>query len=128
MLRILQRDIPLGGDDSWDDDEVVVVPDDPEIATVPIDAGETLQADPGEGVGVFVEYMGGGEWNVWATCDTEFSGFSCAFDVFVNADGLIVGDDADLEASDFIDKDSRAAQKLAEAAQCDGQAESVRSH
>lgn len=98
--------IVVDDDDSWDDDDdVVVVPDDPETATVPIDAGETLQADPGEGVGVFVEYMGGGEWNVWATCDTEFSGLSCSYDVFVNADGLIVGDDIDLEDEDFIEED-----------------------
>ncbi|MBL8741068.1 MAG: hypothetical protein JNK04_08245 [Myxococcales bacterium] len=96
--------IVVDDDDDWNDDEVII-DDDPEIQTVPIDAGETLQADPGEGVGVFVEYLGGGDWNVWATCDSEFSGYSCSYDVFVNADGLIVGDDRDLEADDFIEED-----------------------
>ena len=96
--------IVVDDDDDWNDDQVIV-DDDPEIQTVPIDAGETLQADPGEGVGVFVEYLGGGAWNVWATCDSEFSGVSCAYDVFVNADGLSVDDDRDLEGGDFIEED-----------------------
>ncbi len=92
-------------DDGDYDDDPIIIDDDPAIETVPIDAGETLQADPGEGVGVFVEYLGGGEWNVWATCDTEFSGFNCIYDVFVDADGLIVEDDLDLEEKDFVEED-----------------------
>jgi hypothetical protein len=99
--------IVVDDDDSWDDDDDIYVPEpgDPAIETVPIDEGETLQADPGEGVGVFVEYLGSGQWNVWASCDTEFSGVACTYDVFVTADGLIIEDDLDLEDNDFIDED-----------------------
>jgi len=87
----------------YEDEEIII--EDPEIQTVPIDAGETLEADPGEGVGVFVEYLGGGDWNVWATCDTEFSGFSCTYDIFVSADGVSLRDDIDLEDGDFVEED-----------------------
>ncbi|MFL5582108.1 MAG: hypothetical protein ACJ8AO_17215 [Gemmatimonadaceae bacterium] len=58
----------------------------PVIAEVSIDPGATLEASPGDGVGLFVEYAGGGHWNVFTTCDTAFSGTSCNFDVLVSAD------------------------------------------
>jgi hypothetical protein len=54
-------------------------------AQVDIDADATLQATPGDGVGVFVEYTTGGHWNVFTTCDFNTpanQGVSCGFDIF----------------------------------------------
>lgn len=46
-----------------------------------IEPDERLEAPPGEGAGVFVEYESGGRWHVWATCDTRLTGRACHFDV-----------------------------------------------
>ncbi len=50
---------------------------------VAIDTGATVKGSPGGGVGVFVEYTAGGHWQVVTQCDTNTSGLSCGFDVFV---------------------------------------------
>jgi hypothetical protein len=50
---------------------------------VVVDTDQVMNADPGQGVGVFTEYAAGGKWHVWWTCDTVKSGQSC--DVSVNA-------------------------------------------
>ena len=69
----------------WDDDEV---PNQPPQATEPkrmaIDTDETVTTDPGEGVGLFVEYADGGHWRVFTACDTKLSGMPCNFDVIVS--------------------------------------------
>jgi hypothetical protein len=52
---------------------------------VDVDPNETMNAAPGEGVGVFVEYKTGGHWHIWWTCDTNKTGQSCAFDNTVTA-------------------------------------------
>ena len=44
-----------------------------------IQTGETLQSEAGQGAGVFVEYWGGGDWYVWATCDTARTNLPCHF-------------------------------------------------
>lgn len=74
-----------------DDDDVVYVRDpdhdhDPDEVPleVRIDAGETLEAEPGDGVGVFVETTSSGAWQIWTTCDTATSGATCAFDACVS--------------------------------------------
>jgi hypothetical protein len=56
--------------------------------TAIIDTDQTMQVNPGQGVGVFVEYDTGGNWNVWWTCDTSIdsSNPACAFDVKVTAE------------------------------------------
>jgi hypothetical protein len=83
------------------DDHHDGVPDpDPEIIAVGIDEGASLEADPGAGVGVFVEYQGGGDYRIWTTCDSEVTGYSCAFDLFLTADSLRVSDTEDLEGFD----------------------------
>ncbi len=51
------------------------------VATVTIDTGATLPLDPGQSVGLFVQYAAGGHWNASTTCDTRVSGATCAFDV-----------------------------------------------
>lgn len=53
----------------------------PSPVLVEVDTDQTLNADPGQGVGVFVEYRQGGGWHVWWTCDTQKSRRSCAFTV-----------------------------------------------
>jgi hypothetical protein len=55
----------------------------PMLATV--DTNVTMNASPGEGVGVFSEYDTGGHWHLWWTCDTDISNQSCPFDVTVSA-------------------------------------------
>lgn len=51
---------------------------------VAIDTGATLSSPGGAGVGVFVQYAAGGHWTVNTACDTNTSGQSCGFDVFVS--------------------------------------------
>lgn len=46
-----------------------------------IDTDATLSSEAGSGVGVFVEYAAGGHWHIYTSCDTDKSGFECAFDV-----------------------------------------------
>jgi hypothetical protein len=61
----------------------------PPAATAPIlvevDTDKTMNALPGEGVGVFIEYGKGGKWHVWWTCDTKKTSQSCDFQVNVSA-------------------------------------------
>lgn len=50
---------------------------------VRVDPDVTMNASPGQGVGVFAEYDRGGHWHLWWTCDTNVTGESCPFDVKV---------------------------------------------
>jgi hypothetical protein len=50
---------------------------------VDVDPNRTMNATPGNGVGVFTQYETGGHWNVWWTCDTSKTSLPCAFDVTV---------------------------------------------
>ncbi len=52
---------------------------------VDVDPNQTMNASPGDGVGVFVEYATGGHWHVWWTCDTNKTGLSCSFDNTISA-------------------------------------------
>jgi hypothetical protein len=51
---------------------------------VDVDTGKVMNATPGNGVGVFIEYASGGHWHVWWTCDTNVSDQSCAMSVAVS--------------------------------------------
>jgi hypothetical protein len=51
---------------------------------VDVDPNQTMNATPGDGVGVFVQYKTGGHWYVWWTCDTNKTGESCQFDNVVS--------------------------------------------
>jgi hypothetical protein len=80
-------------EDDWEDEDGWVPPpgstggnQDEEPQPVSIDTGSAVDATPGEGVGLFVEYAEGGLWRIWTSCDTAYSGFSCAFDVIVAVD------------------------------------------
>ncbi len=44
-----------------------------------VDDDQTMTADPGQGVGVFIEYKTGGTWHLWWTCDTMKTGQTCDF-------------------------------------------------
>ena len=66
---------------------------------VDVDSGQTMNAQPGDGVGVFVEYTAGGHWNVWWTCDTNQSGQSCDFSVSIAA---ATGNIANIDASALV--------------------------
>lgn len=59
---------------------------------VVVDTDEVLEAAPGEGVGVYVEYGAGGVWHVWWTCDTNLSGRPCDVAVTLRASRGAVGD------------------------------------
>ena len=62
---------------------------------VEVDSNQTMNAQPGEGVGVFVEYNKGGHWHVWWTCDTNQTGQSCDFSISISAaTGAIANIDA----------------------------------
>ncbi|MDB5215186.1 MAG: hypothetical protein JWO86_3113 [Myxococcaceae bacterium] len=50
-----------------------------------VDTDQVMNADPGEGVGVFTEYSGGGKWHVWWTCDTAKSQLQCDVALSVTA-------------------------------------------
>jgi hypothetical protein len=52
---------------------------------VVLDTNRTMTAQPGQGVGVFNEYVAGGHWHVWWTCDTSQTGLGCSFDVTLTA-------------------------------------------
>ncbi len=44
---------------------------------VVVDTNQVMNADPGQGVGVFTEYSAGGKWHVWWTCDTAILQQQC---------------------------------------------------
>lgn len=60
-------------------------PDTDPVDEVAIQPDQVLQATPGEGVGVFVEYMTGGKWRIWTACDTFTSKQVCSFQIFAYA-------------------------------------------
>lgn len=67
-----------------------------------IDTDSTIAGvTPGEGAGAFVEYASGGTWHLFTACDTAISGYSCDWDVIVDADGGITSFTPDrMEQSD----------------------------
>ncbi|CAN5719917.1 hypothetical protein BH11MYX4_BH11MYX4_40160 [soil metagenome] len=44
---------------------------------VSVDTDQVMNADPGQGVGIFTEYAAGGKWHIWWTCDTAVSQQQC---------------------------------------------------
>jgi hypothetical protein len=57
----------------------------PSPMLVVVDTGQTMTADPGQGVGVFIEYAAGGTWHLWWTCDTAKTNQDCDFTVGATA-------------------------------------------
>jgi hypothetical protein len=52
-------------------------PASPAPMLVLVDTDQVMNADPGQGVGIFTEYAAGGKWHVWWTCDTSQSNQDC---------------------------------------------------
>jgi hypothetical protein len=71
---------------------------------VDVDPNRTMNATPGNGVGVFTQYETGGHWNVWWTCDTSKTSLPCAFDVTVTVSTGTIANVAGqtLEAGDTL--------------------------
>ncbi len=69
-----------------DGHDVVVGPGpiDVEVFEANIDTGVVLDAEPGEGAGAFIEYLGEGRWHVFVACDTTDPASACQWDVVVN--------------------------------------------
>jgi hypothetical protein len=74
-------EVPTGGTNG----DTAAAPSSPSPMLVEIDTDQTMTADPGQGVGVFVEYGTGGKWHVWWTCDTAKTGERCDFAVSLSA-------------------------------------------
>ncbi|WP_437649220.1 hypothetical protein [Sorangium sp. So ce362] len=90
-------------DDRDDEDDNAPPPPTDEPRLVAIDTDAVLSSEPGEGVGIFVEYAAGGTWKLWTTCDTNSSKVVCSFDLYASVDTSselfdIVG--TDLEKTD----------------------------
>ena len=58
---------------------------------VDVDTGRTMSAQPGDGLGVFVEYQAGGHWHIWWTCDTNKTNQSCPMDVKITMPAASTG-------------------------------------
>jgi hypothetical protein len=70
---------------------------------VEVDTDQTMTADPGQGVGVFMEYAAGGHWFIWWTCDTAKTGQDCDFKVSATAaTGTLSNVDASNLAGGFL--------------------------
>jgi hypothetical protein len=68
-----------------------------------VDDDQTMTADPGQGVGVFIEYKTGGTWHLWWTCDTAKTNQSCDFVVSATlAQGTIANIDQSQLQGGFI--------------------------
>ncbi len=52
-------------------------PTSPSPMLVAVDTDQVMNADPGQGVGIFTEYAAGGKWHIWWTCDTAISQTQC---------------------------------------------------
>lgn len=58
----------------------------PSSVHVAIATDETMEADPGEGAGVFVEYQAGGTWRIWTTCDTQITSTACHYQLSLQSE------------------------------------------
>lgn len=63
-------------------------PSDPQPLTVVVDTNQTMNANGGQGVGLFVQYRANGHWHVWWTCDTALSGRACDFSIVLTGTSL----------------------------------------
>jgi hypothetical protein len=78
-------------------------------------ADEPLQTDPGQGVGLLVDYVAGGTWRIAATCDTAVSNQSCDWLMVASIDpslSLAVMDDGNLEKEDSITRVDKGAVRM----------------
>lgn len=69
---------------------------------VSVDTDRTMDANPGEGVGIFTEYKSGGHWHVWWTCDTNQTQEVCPVDLRVRYEGRL----EDVTGDQLLDTDT----------------------
>lgn len=50
-----------------------------------IDTGAVFDVVPGQGAGLWIEYLGDGAWDVYTSCDTAITDRPCDFDVILSA-------------------------------------------
>jgi hypothetical protein len=82
------------------DDYAYVEPPTVSAERASIDTDATLTGiEPGQGVGIFVEYTTGGTWRITTSCDTEVSQAACAWDVIATTE---TGSTATLLATEGI--------------------------
>ncbi len=86
--------------------------DNPVYAT--IDADHILHTELGYGAGLFVEYVSGGLWRLWTSCDTLNTGTLCDYDVeVVSHEPIDTIESLDLEGYDHIDSVSSSSLRFA---------------
>jgi hypothetical protein len=81
-----------------------------------IDTGAPLTTEPGQGIGVLIDYEAGGRWHVHVACDTAVSSEECFWDVIVEPlDGAKVRgvSTEGLESEDSYDWDAGGARLVA---------------
>lgn len=77
-----------------------------EIVEARIDSDAELAGrEPGQGVGVFVEYRSGGYYHIDLTCDTQLSGYGCSWWVVAEPDegSVFAVSSYQLERSDYFE-------------------------
>jgi len=70
---------PSGGGSTTTGPPTSTTPPSPML--VEVDTDQTMNAEAGQGVGVFIEYGKGGKWRLWWTCDTAKTRQTCEFNV-----------------------------------------------
>jgi len=77
----------------------------PQIYTSTIDANATLEnVNPGEGVGLMIEYNAGGTWRIQFTCDTATTNLECDWQLDAQTlDGSSIGG-IDVQGLDNLDE------------------------
>lgn len=73
-------------------------PASPAPMLVVVDTDQVMNADPGQGVGIFTEYAAGGKWHVWWTCDTAKSKQDCEVSLSATA---AVGNISEVDAAEL---------------------------
>jgi len=71
--------------------------------TVVVDANQTMNAQGGQGVGVFVQYATGGHWHVFWACDTTLSGLPCDYQIKITGTSIANAKSSQFEQTDALD-------------------------
>jgi hypothetical protein len=71
--------------------------------TVVVDTNQTMTAQGGQGVGVFVQYAAGGHWHVFWACDTQLSGLPCDYKLTITGTSIANAKPSQFEQTDALD-------------------------
>jgi hypothetical protein len=101
--RLSPEPEPPPAQPSPDDPPAPSSPVSPAPLLVEIDTDQTMLVEPGEGVGVFIEYASGGHWALRWTCDTLVTGQDCDVNLSATAaSGNVTDVDARGLAGGFV--------------------------